>query len=78
VALTPASVLDRVVDVELACRACGADRLVAGPWSPPRMAAWGAGHRAARVAAYTLLGASPGVRPQRVELPPAAPTVVRR
>ena len=77
-AVTPDSVLDRVLDVELACRACGADHLVPGRWSPPRMASWGSRHRAARVTAYTLLGASPGVRPQRVELPPAAPPVLRR
>jgi len=67
----------RVVDVELACRACGAQRLVPGRWDPPAMAAWAAAHRDPQVEAYLLTSPSAGVRPQRVEVP-VAPGVVRR
>ena len=63
------SVLDRVADVALACRACGATREVPGRWDPPAMASWASGHRDPQVAAYTLTGTSTGVRPQRVDLP---------
>ena len=76
--MTSPAVLDRVLDVELACRACGAAHLVPGRWSPPAMASWAGGHRAPAVVAYTLTGASAGVLPQRVALAPVPSLVVRR
>ena len=71
------TLLERVVDVELACRACGAQHLVPGRWDPPAMAAWATAHRDPQVEAYLLTSPSAGVRPQRVQLP-LAPRVLRR
>ena len=75
--MTDPVVVGRIADVELACRACGAQHLVPGPWDQLVMASWAAAHRDPQVEAYVLTSPSAGVRPHRVEVP-LAPPVVRR